>query len=63
MVALGAEPSTLTIRMTSTGEPILEVSDLPAAVQSLAFSPDGKQVVAGMNDSTALVWDVPLSNP
>jgi WD40 repeat protein len=28
-------------------------------VRSLAFTPDGKRLISGMSDTSALVWDLP----
>ena len=43
----------------ATGEQIASLSGHNQDVSSLAFSPDGKLLAAGMRDTTALVWDVP----
>jgi len=40
-------------------EELGSIKDIPCRVRSLAFTPDGKRIVAGLEDSTALVWDMP----
>jgi WD40 repeat protein len=46
-------------RATATGALRGTIPAVPGAVRSLAFSPDGKRIIAGMPDTTALVWEVP----
>jgi RNA polymerase sigma factor (sigma-70 family) len=43
----------------ATGREVGAIEGLPGSVRSLAFLPDGKRLVSGMNDTTALVWDLP----
>jgi RNA polymerase sigma factor (sigma-70 family) len=45
---------------TATGALRGTIAGVPGAARSLAFSPDGKRIIAGMPDTTALVWDVPI---
>jgi WD40 repeat protein len=41
------------------GEEVGSLSGFRGRVRSLAFSPDGKRLISGMDDTTALVWDLP----
>jgi WD40 repeat protein len=43
---------------TATGEEQPGISGIPGAVSALGFSPDGKRLVTGLRDTTALVWDL-----
>lgn len=43
----------------ATGQQVSTLSGHKEDVGSLAFSPDGKLLAAGMQDTTALVWEVP----
>jgi len=40
------------------GRELRRFKGLDAAVTSLAFAPDGRKLVSGLDDSTLLVWDV-----
>ncbi len=42
----------------ATGKELLSLQPQRAAVASLAFSPDGRGLLSGMDDTTALIWDV-----
>jgi RNA polymerase sigma factor (sigma-70 family) len=42
----------------NTKREVLQLGPLASSVQSLAFSADGKTLVSGMQDTTALVWDI-----
>lgn len=42
----------------ATGRELRKFTGFRGRVSSLAFMPDGKRLVAGMQDTTALVWDV-----
>jgi RNA polymerase sigma factor (sigma-70 family) len=46
-------------RATATGALRGTITGLPSPARSLAFAPDGKRVIAGLSDTTALVYDVP----
>jgi WD40 repeat protein len=41
-----------------SGRELRSFDGLTSKVDSLTFTPDGKRLVTGMNDSSALVWDV-----
>ncbi len=49
-----------TIRLWSAinGQELFRIDGLNSAVRSLAISPDGRYLAAGMRDSTILVWDI-----
>ncbi|MCI0455899.1 MAG: sigma-70 family RNA polymerase sigma factor [Gemmataceae bacterium] len=42
----------------ATGREVRRIEGFRGVVRSLAFMPDGKRLVSGMEDSTALVWDL-----
>src|SRR5262249_41814645 len=42
----------------ASGKPRLAVRNLPSGAQYVAFSPDGRQLVTAMHDTTALIWDL-----
>jgi WD40 repeat protein len=42
----------------ATGRELLKIGPGDAPTVSLAFSPDGKRLMAGTNRATALIWDV-----
>jgi len=44
---------------TATGKLLERLDGAPARVNALAFSPDGRRLVTGHFDGTALVWAVP----
>jgi WD40 repeat protein len=41
-----------------TMKPIAVLSDLGSGPHALSLSPDGKYLITGLNDQTALVWDL-----
>src|SRR5690606_6180434 len=43
----------------ATGKQVATLSGHGADVTSLAYSIDGSQIVSGLADTTALIWDVP----
>jgi WD40 repeat protein len=43
----------------ASGAEVGSIQGFRGVVHSLAFSPDGRRLISGMNDTTALVWDVP----
>jgi WD40 repeat protein len=42
----------------ASGQEVWSVEGFPGPVRSLAFMPDGKRLVAGLEDSSALIWDL-----
>jgi WD40 repeat protein len=43
---------------TATGREVRVLEGFQTSVRSLAFLPDGKRLLSGMTDTTALVWDL-----
>jgi RNA polymerase sigma factor (sigma-70 family) len=43
---------------TATGREVRKIEGFRGIVRSLAFMPDGNRLVSGMEDSSALVWDL-----
>jgi WD40 repeat protein len=43
---------------TATGKEVWRIEGFRGVVRSLAFMPDGRRLVSGMDDSSALVWDL-----
>jgi len=46
----------IAIYSTATGNELQSIDDVPNRVWSLCFSQDGRSLVSGQSDSTALVW-------
>jgi WD40 repeat protein len=44
---------------TATGAARAAIDRIPGRIWALGLSPDGTHVIAGMDDSTALVWKIP----
>jgi WD40 repeat protein len=53
-----SEPGTIRVVEVLTGREAYRIEGFRGRVQSLAFMPDGRRLVSGMDDSTALVWDL-----
>jgi RNA polymerase sigma factor (sigma-70 family) len=54
-----ADPGTrIRLMETSTGREVRKIEGFRGIVRSLAFMPDGNRLVSGMEDSSALVWDL-----
>jgi WD40 repeat protein len=62
-VAAGRDKSTITVYETASGKEQFVIRDCPHRVVSLAFARDGRSLVTGLSDSTALVWDLTTSAP
>jgi WD40 repeat protein len=43
---------------TATGEDVGVIKGFRGMVRKLAFTPDGKRLISGMSDTSALVWDL-----
>jgi hypothetical protein len=57
-VAVAAPEKHVLLSDVAGGKECLRLTVEAEGVESLAFSPDGKRLVGGCRDSTALVWDV-----
>lgn len=57
-VASSRPGSRIRILDAATGRELRQIDGLRSVVRSLAFLPDGKRLVSGMEDSSALVWDL-----
>jgi len=57
-VLAAADGATVRLLDARTGKGFARLAGHEADVQALAFTPDGKSLVSGSADSTALVWDV-----
>jgi WD40 repeat protein len=54
----GLQKGTIAVWETATGRIRLTIGGLSGHVDCLAFSPDGRLLVTGLDDATALVWDL-----
>jgi WD40 repeat protein len=54
-----AQPGTrIRLMETETGRELRKIEGFRGTVRSLVFLPDGKRLVSGMDDSSALIWDL-----
>ena len=60
-----ADPSVQSVRVwdAASGKEVANLGGFQSDVFSLTFSPDGTHLVAGLCDTTILVWDVSKMNP
>jgi RNA polymerase sigma factor (sigma-70 family) len=63
LAAGGREQAGLQVWDLATGRRLVRYRGYEAKVSSLAFSPDGRRLASGLDDGTALVWDVPPRDP
>ena len=56
-IASGAEDCHIRLYDVGTGNQVGDIKGLTGPVRSLAFAADGPWLIAGMSDTTALVWD------
>jgi RNA polymerase sigma factor (sigma-70 family) len=57
-VASSRPGSRIRVLDATTGREVRKIDGRRSVVHSLAFMPDGKRLVSGMEDSTALIWDL-----
>jgi Tol biopolymer transport system component len=57
-VASSRPGSRIRLIEVETGRELRKIDGLRSVVRSLAFMPDGKRLVSGMEDSSALIWDL-----
>jgi hypothetical protein len=62
-LALGYDSGLVALYELDTGKLLRRLEGHRGAVTGLAFTPDGKALVSGSGDSTALVWDVAAVAP
>jgi WD40 repeat protein len=48
---------------TESGDEVRVIEGLPSRPHCLAFSPDGKLMTVGLQDTTALVYDLTRETP
>jgi WD40 repeat protein len=58
LLALSGPGGAIHIRSAWTGKDLTVLKGHTAAVNALAFAPDGKSLASGSDDMTALIWDV-----
>ncbi len=57
-VASGAPERRIDLWETATGRKRWTIPNLPAVPDALAFSPDGRFLAAGLEDTSVLIWDL-----
>jgi WD40 repeat protein len=57
-VAVEGPTASILIVEVPSGRLVHTITGFRSTVRSLAFMPDGKRLVSGMEDSSALVWDL-----
>jgi WD40 repeat protein len=62
-LATAEDDGSILIYEIATGQVRRRLAGHLAPVASLAFTPDGKRLISGSYDYTALVWDVSLTGP
>lgn len=58
MLAVGRFDGAIHLHEMGTGRELAKLTGHLSGVSSLLFSPDGKQLISGSSDTTALVWDL-----
>lgn len=48
----------MTIWDLANGRPLRRLEGHRSAINAMAFAPDGRSLVTGAEDGTALIWDV-----
>ena len=59
----GSQDGTVRLWDAATGAPLQTLEGHTDWVRSVAFSPDGKQVVSGSDDKTVRLWDAATGAP
>jgi WD40 repeat protein len=54
-----SRPGKIQVSKTATHQEVLTLTSFSSGPASLAFSPDNRLLVAGMQDGSALVWQLP----
>ena len=57
-LATGSWDRTVKLWDAATGQELLTLKGHSRSVESVAFSPDGKQLATGSNDGIVRLWDV-----
>jgi WD40 repeat protein len=58
LVVCGSQTDTLHLVDVASGREVLAIPSGDSRLFALALSPDGRRVVTGMDDGSALIWDV-----
>jgi WD40 repeat protein/predicted Ser/Thr protein kinase len=61
--ATGSLDRTCYVWNSTTGEPVRGPMRLPGQIRTVAFSPNGRMILAGASDGTAQFWDVEQATP
>jgi WD40 repeat protein len=51
-------PGRVVIWDTASGKELRAIEGVPERAASLAFTPDGRHLLAGLEDSSVLVWEL-----
>ena len=57
-IGFGRGSGEMRVLDAATLEPVATLTDFGSGPHAMAFSPDGKYLITGLNDGTALVWDM-----
>jgi WD40 repeat protein len=63
ILAAAGENNSIGFWEIATGRELGRLRGHHGQVLSLAFTPDGRSLISGSEDTTALVWDVPFHRP
>jgi WD40 repeat protein len=58
LVVRGCQRDDFSVVELSTGRELVSLSSGDSQTGSFAFSPDGRRVLTGMDDGSALIWDI-----
>jgi RNA polymerase sigma factor (sigma-70 family) len=59
-IGAGSGPARIELGDMKSGKVLHTIPDIPPPVQYLAFSEDGKQLIASLRDTSALIWNVDI---